>query len=361
MSIRNVVLLQSGLFLLLSYIGIQNSWALRCLEGPKPNAPFNIDGAKNTSHTTNVGTIRVTNSNQGAGTMLWQSPTYNTTLTCYDDYKTNNSENAYLYPDDNASQLSNAFKGTNLMVGILYKGREYEIKNNQDKIDTGQAALRTESSSSAAADNCRFIGKYDRWSLRNSCATPYTINISYSLFIKSRGTGQNYKSTIQNFTAFQVDGVASRNSSGNFQEKLSNLQVSYIDCVPKFTTQNVDLGKYYTYQDVNRVLRRTPFTVQVGVMGKDCASSTFAGRLTSPNPTIDSTTFTTTQGPMQNAVGIRIYEEGKTSPIELNKTIDFGTQKSNILNKNFEAGVLFLKKPPSGKFNAVLNYEVWLK
>lgn len=360
MSTRNIVLLQSGLFLLLSCIGIQNSWALRCLEGVKPSVPFNIDSAQNTSHTTNVGTIRVTNSNQAAGTMLWQSPTYNTTLTCYDDYKTNKGENAYLYPDDNASQLSNAFKGTNLMVGILYKGREYEIKNNQDKIDTGFAALRAESSSSIASENCKLIGKYDRWSLKNSCATPNTINISYSLFIKSRGTGKNYTSPIQNFTAFQVDGVASRNSSGNFQEKLSNVQVNYVDCVPSFYTQNVDLGKYYSYQDINKILRRVPFTISASVTGKDCATAGYSGRLTS-NQAIDSTTITASEPDMKNSIGIRIFEENQNIPIELGKTYDFGIQRNSMVRKNFEAGVLFLKKPTGGKFTSTLNYEVWLK
>ena len=358
MSAVKFLLLQSCLLLALSLVGIQSSWALRCLQGGLSSTNFDIDKAQNTSNTTNVGTIRVTNSNQAAGTMLWQSPTYNTTFTCYDDYKTNATEQAYLYPDDNASTLSNAFKGTNLVVGILYNGRENPIENNSTKIATGQTALDS-ADRSTAIENCRKINKQNLLAT-NRCATPKTINVSYSLYIKSRGTGSNYTSASKSFTAFQLDGAGGRNSNGNFQEKLSNVQVNYVDCVPTFTTQNVDLGKYYSYQEINKVLRRTPFTLDVKIAGKDCASSGFAGRFTS-NQAIDNTTLTASESNMKNNVGIRIYEENQTTPVELGKTIDFGIQRNNVVSKRLEAGVLFLKKPQAGAFSSTLNYEVWLK
>ncbi|MFH4385451.1 hypothetical protein WAJ74_22025, partial [Acinetobacter baumannii] len=79
----------------------------------------------------------------------------------------------------------------------------------------------------------------------------------------------------KNYQVFQLDGEGGRNANGNFQEKISNVNVTYIECITNLNTQNVDLGNYYSYQDINTILRRTPFTINVTTTGQDCAKYPF--------------------------------------------------------------------------------------
>ena len=127
------------------------------------------------------------------------------------------------------------------------------------------------------------------------------------------------------------------------------------------STQSVDLGKYYAYQDLNTVLRKTPFTINVTTNGKDCAKYPFVGVFSSAYK-VDDQTVTAIETGMKDVVGIRLFESGNSAPLSLNDTVDFGYSTGTQLSKNFEAGVLFLKKPVNaGKFTSVINYEVYFK
>lgn len=357
--------LQFFLFVLVILIGTEQSWATRCLEGQRATVNFNIDSATNTTHTTTVTPIRVTNSNQATGTLLWQSSVYSTTFTCYDDYAKNNTEKAYLYLDDVAKNLAVSFRNTNLIVGINYNGTEYPIDSisNDFKINTGLTAISARSIDNTAKNNCTLIGKQEYFLLfpQKNCADPNTITISYSLFIKSRGSGSNYTANSKNYQVFQLDGEGGRNANGNFQEKISNVNVTYIECITNLNTQNVDLGNYYSYQDINTILRRTPFTINVTTTGQDCAKYPFIGKFTSTQA-YNTDTITPSENGMKNIIGIKIYPEGSTQAIPLNTNFDFGSSNSTALIKNFEAGVLFLSKPTTtGTFTSILNYEVYFK
>lgn len=351
--------LQLCMFIIILLVGTQQSWATRCLEGGKATSSFNINSATNTTHTTSVGTIRVTNSNQAANTLLWQSAIYTTTFTCYDDYATTGTEKAYLWLDDATKTLAQAFRGTNLIIGVRYNGVDYPIDSLTDyKVDTGYTAISGRSRDTTAKNNCKLIGKTGTF---DYCSDPQTITVSYSLFIKARGSGNNYTGSAQTYQAFQLDGVGARNANGNFQEKLSGLTVNYIDCVTSLSTQNVDLGSYYTYQDVGTVLRRTPFIINVTTTGKNCAAYPFAGKFTSTQA-YDTDTITPSETGMKNVVGIKVYSASGTQAIPLDTTFDFGSSNGTTLTKNFEAGVLFLAKPSTaGQFTAVMNYEVYFK
>ncbi|WP_130803614.1 hypothetical protein [Acinetobacter ihumii] len=354
--ISKLHLLQCCLFLALSIVGIQSSWATRCLEGQKATSNFNINSATNTTHTTLVTPIRVTNSNQTAGSLLWQSPVYSTTFTCYDDYSTNNTEQAYLYLDDTAKTLATAFRNTNLILGINYNGTEYPIDSLiENRINTGLTAINKQTNSKTSSANCKLIGR------SGNCSDPQTITISYSLYIKSRGSGNNYTSNAQTYQVFQLDGEGGRNANGNFQEKVSNVNVTYIDCITSLNTQNVDLGSYYAYQDTGSILRRTPFTINVTTTGKDCAKYSFVGKFTS-NQRYDATTLTASETGMKNVVGIKVFPQGGTQEIPLDTNFDFGSSNGSNLTKSFEAGVLFFSKPTvAGSFSSTLNYEVYFK
>ncbi|MGE8559979.1 MAG: fimbrial protein [Acinetobacter sp.] len=354
--IRNLVLFS------LSIIAVQNTWAMRCLSGTKATSNFNIESAKNTTNTTNVGTITVTSFNDDANTLLWESQTYTSNFTCYDDAMTNSSEDAYLYVDDAAKKLATDFGNSNLIMGIRFNGQEYPITKTTDKIATGKRAISYQPdnfwSTSTAADNCRLIGKY---AIGKRCSDPQTITLTYSLYIKARGSGSNFPSVIKDYDVFQLDGIGGRNGSGNFQEKVSGIRINYVECVPVLTVQTVDLGKYYAYQDVNTVLRKTPFSINVTTNGKDCAKYPFVGVFSSPLK-VDSQTVTASESNMKDSIGIRIFEQGKNIPVNLNEKLDFGFSSGSQLTKDFEAGVLFLKKPTiAGKFSSVINYEVYFK
>lgn len=350
----NKRLIQLIFMLCVSWVGIQQSWALRCLEGGLPSASFTLPST-NSSHTTSIGNIRVTNSNQGAGTLLWESQTLSTTFTCFDDYSTNQSENAYLYVDDASKTLDNMFKNSNLIIGIRYNGAEYPI-GSTDRIDLGKLALSAQSNLITAYNNCRLIKK------NGYCADPKTILVNYSLYIKSKGSGTNLTSLNgRTFQVFQLDGKGGRNSNGNFQEKVSDMTVNYIECVPVLSSQDVDLGSYYSYETTNTILRKTPFTINIKTEGKNCAQYPFVGRFTS-NQKYNETTLTASESTQKNVVGIQIFPLGETTPIKLESNIDLGYSNGANIQKNFEAGVLLLQPPTNaGTFTSTLNYEVYFK
>ncbi|WOE30771.1 MULTISPECIES: fimbrial protein [unclassified Acinetobacter] len=347
--------MQCSFFILLGFMGIQQSWALRCLEGSKAGSNFDISKALNTTHTTSVGIIRVTNSNQAAGTLLWESSPFSTTFTCYDDYNTNKSENAYLYLDDVSGSLATLFNSSNLIIGVRFNGREYPI-GSTDRINLGTLALQSQSSSNSAKRNCRLINNS-----ADKCADPKTITVNYSLYIKSRGTGKNLSSLDKKFQVFQLDGVGGRNSNGNFQEHVNNMTVNYIECVPILTTQDVDLGTYSALEQTGVILRKTPFTLTIRTEGEDCPNYPFVGRFTS-NQKYNQNTLTTSETALKNSVGIQIFKQGEAAPISLEQNIDLGKSNGSVLINQFEAGVLFLRKPTaSGRFTSTLNYEVYYK
>lgn len=348
---------QCMVLFLVSFITIQQSWALRCLEGTKPSFAFDISKASNTTHDTTIGNIRVTNSNQAAGTLLWESAVFSTTFTCFDDYSTNKSESAYLYLDDVAQSLASLFNSSNLIIGVRYKGKEYPI-GSTERIALGLPALQSQTKSTTAKENCTFIG-VGGWF--GKCADPQTITVSYSLYIKSRGTGKNLASLNRNFQVFQLDGERGRNSNGNFQEKISAMTVNYIECVPILTTQDVDLGSYSALEPLGTILRKVPFSLTIKTQGKDCTRYPFVGRFSS-NQKYDDNTITAAEANMKDVIGIRIFTLGNITPINLEQNIDLGYSLGSSLIKNFEAGVLFLKKPQAaGRFTSTLNYEVYYK
>lgn len=348
------IFLQFLLLCCLPIIATQQSWALRCLEGNVATTKFTLP-TTNSIHTTTIGAIQVTNTSQTAGTLLWESPTLTITFTCYDDYMVNSTEHAYLYLDNAAGLLKDTFKTTNLILGVRQNGNEYPIDGSTARIDLGLAALQKQNSSSKASANCKLINK------NGYCADPKTITVSYSLYLKSRGSGKNFNTLASSYEVFQLDGAGGRNSNGNFHEKVTGMNVTYIECVPVVTTQNVDLGNYYSYQDVQTILRRTAFSLNIQTNGKDCAQYPFTGRFSSAQK-YNQNTITVAESALNGTVGIQIFKANDATPINLENNIDFGNSNGIALTKNFEAGVLFLKKPSaSGSFSSTLNYEVYFK
>lgn len=348
--------LQLLMFIFISFATIKSSWALRCLEGIQPSSSFDISRATNTSHITSIGTIRVTSSNQATGTLLWESEQMSTTFTCYDDYKTNQSENAYLYLDDENDTLERLFRNTNLTIGVRYNGREYPI-GSTERIDLGKLALNAQSNRSTALNNCSFIKKG-----LNYCADHQTITVNYSIYIKSKGTGSNLSSLSgRTFQVFQLDGKGGRNANGNFQEKVSNMTVNYVECTPIVSTQDVDLGSYSSLEELNKILRKTTFTINIKTEGKSCAQYPFVGKFTS-NQKYNETTLTASEAGMKDIVGIKIYPLNSNTALSLDTNIDLGYSNGTTLTKVLEAGVMLLKKPSSaGIFTSTLNYEVYYK
>lgn len=335
-------------------LSTSSSWAMRCIEGGVASSAFSLPSA-NSSHSTSIGQIKVTNANQTAGNLLWESNSVSTTFTCYDDFSMNMTENAYLYLDDASKTLENLFKNSNLSIGVRYNGVEYPI-GSTEKIDLGLLALSTQSNNNKASSNCSLIRKSGR------CSNPHTISLTYSIYIKSKGTGKNL-STLngRTFEVFQLDGKGGRNSNGNFKDKISDMTVNYIECVPVLTTQDVDLGTYQSHQSLNTILRRTPFSLSIKTEGKNCTANPFVARFSS-NQKYNENTLTTSETDFKNKVAIQVFPAGDTVPLTLEKNIDLGYSNGANIIKNFEAGVLFLQKPQaSGTFSSTLNYEVYFK
>jgi len=356
--VKNIMtrILQIIIFILICFTTIKSSWALRCLEGNKPSSSFDISRATNTSHITSIGTIRVTSSSQAAGTLLWESEQMSTTFTCYDDYRTNQSENAYLYLDDESDTLEMLFRNSNLTIGVRYNGREYPI-GSTDRINLGKLALSMQSNRTRALSNCNFIKKGTSY-----CADPETITVNYSIYIKAKGSGSNLSSLSgKTFQVFQLDGQGGRNINGNFQEKVSNMTVNYVECTPIVSAQDVDLGTYSSLETLNKIIKKTAFTINIKTEGKSCAQYPFVGKFTS-NQKYNETTLTASEVNMKDVVGIKIFNENSNTPLNLDTNIDFGYSNGKNLIKTFEAGFLLLKKPTvGGVFTSTLNYEVYYK
>lgn len=335
-------------------LAVQHSWAMRCIEGGLASSKFSLPKA-NSSHTTYIGAIKVINANQTAGNLLWESSNFSTTFTCYDDYGMNMTENAYLYLDDMSKTLENLFKNSNLIIGVRYKGVEYPIGSTA-RINLGERALTSQTNSNKASSNCSLISRSGR------CADPQTISVNYSIYIKSKGTGSNLSSLNgRTFQVFQLDGEGGLNANGNFQEKVSDMSVNYIECVPVLSTQDVDLGRYSSTESIGTILRKTPFTLNIKTEGKNCATNPFVAKFSS-NQKYNSNTLTTSETELKNTVGIQVFPQGESVPINLEQNIDLGYSNGSNLIKNFEAGVLFLKRPiTGGKFTSTLNYEVYFK
>lgn len=139
------------------------------------------------------------------------------------------------------------------------------------------------------------------------------------------------------------------------------MTVNYIECIPVLTSQDVNLGSYSSLAELNTILRKVPFTLNIKTEGKNCTQYPFVGRFTS-NQKYNATTITASETTFKNIVGIQIFPSGDNQPITLEKNIDLGFSNGTLVSKNFEAGVLFLQKPTNGgRFTSTLNYDVYYK
>ena len=349
-------LIQTIFIIILSMMTLQNSWALRCLEGGKESRSFDITKIQSGLHGTSIGNIRISSTSQAQETLLWESEQITVKFTCYDDSTFNRSENAYLYLDDQKSTIKNRFQSGNLVIGIRYNGREYPI-NSAYRIDTGKLAIKTQPNRSNAIQNCNFIKKRN-----SSCADPQTVTLTYSIYIKSNPKmTKKVNLTRGTFYLFQVSGVGGRRIGGNFYERISQLTTNYIECTLKLSTENVDLGSYSSFEVAQQVIRKTPFAIHVETEGSNCAKYPFSGKFTS-NQKYDDHTITAIEPSMKNIVGIQIFSKDSNESLSLDQKIDFGYSHGGSLVKEFDAGVIFLKKPTSGGvFTSTLKYEVYFK
>ena len=349
-------LIQTIFIIILSMMTLQNSWALRCLEGGKDSRSFDVSKMQSGLHGTSIGNIRISSTSQAQETLLWESEQITVKFTCYDDSGYNKSENAYLYLDDKNSTLAKQFQSSNLVIGIRYNGQEYPIGSTY-RIDTGKLAIKTQSNRSNAAQNCKLMQKGSGF-----CADSQTITLTYSIYIKSNPKmTKKVNLTRGTFYLFQVSGVGGRRIGGNFYERISQLTTNYIECALKLSTENVDLGSYSSFEETQQVIRKTPFAIHVETEGNNCAQYPFSGKFTS-NQKYDDHTITAIEPSMKNIVGIQIFSKNSNKPLSLDQKIDFGYSHGGSLVKEFDAGVIFLKKPTSGGvFTSTLKYEVYFK
>ena len=349
-------LIQTVLLFILSMITLQNCWALACLEGTKERRGFDITRIQSGLHTTSIGVIRISSSSQAQETLLWESNQIKTTFTCYDDSRLNKSENVFLYLDDKKSTIKNRFQSSNLVIGIRYNGREYPIDSTY-RIDTGKLAIKTQPNRAQAIQNCHFIRKGN-----SLCADPQTITLTYSIYIKSNPRMKKKVNLTKGiFEIFQVSGRGGRRTATNFYGKISHLTTNYIECTLKLATENVDLGSYSSFEETQQVIRKTPFAIHVQIEGNNCAKYPFSGKFTS-NQKYDDHTITAIEPSMKNLVGIQIFPKNSNKALNLDQKIDFGLSHGGNLIKEFDAGVIFLRKPTvGGVFTSTLKYEVYFK
>ncbi|MBR8069524.1 type 1 fimbrial protein [Burkholderia cenocepacia] len=207
-------------------------------------------------------------------TVIWQSPTYTRTFSCFSYY----NEGISLWVNPARTTIASGVE-----VGIVFNGITYT--KTSGAIDTG---YRTD----------HYTNEYTK-----------TFTITYSLVLLRKGAAPNSGQTIiNNYGVFQLDGAGGvNNASGNNFRHLVNGSVKFTrgTCSLRVgdVTKTVDLQPVLikNLPSVGGTAARAPFSLQVGNCdeGVKGASFTFTGKPDSTNAKALANTGT--------ATGIALY------------------------------------------------------
>lgn len=306
--------------------------------------------------------IEVSTANLKAGTVLWRSPVFNSTFKCEDINNYPNGEDAFLYWDP-LSQMQSI--DPSIEVGVTYNS--IDIKPAQGtKTNVGRGTA------------CNFGYYWNRWgNLVSGCmspASPQTVRVSYSVYIKATGRSAPASGKIMNtgeYTIFQVDGELGLNSTpnSNFRAAVAGLgNIRFISCSPQISVVGnsgslVDFGSIpRSAAQAGTTQKQIPFSVVANLTGagQDCQGKTLAASFSTTYPTSGTDIILPTS---DSGFGISVSTaNAPTSFIPLNTSVELGYVNGSVVQNNFLASLRWLSNSPkTGTFNASANVDVTFK
>lgn len=335
----------------------QGAWAVSCFAGTGISA-FKSKNLVQTGTITNE--VTVPNGFITAGTTLWRSQTFSTAFTCFDTERQPDGESVYLYwdPQKKASTLHKSIE-----IGITINGVDYPLKGT-NRLFIGAGTVLP-----ANKKNCDDVEYF-----RPLCATPQTINVQYSIFVKATGVAPPADGKIPNpgiINLFQVDGSGglNPNANSNFNLRVSGLdKIKFVECNPIVSIggtngNTVNFGRVSIQRNgVNAILNRKSFSVKADLSRSDrggtCNGKVLLATFVATNP-INSSTLRPTN---RSDIGIQIFENGSNTPIQFLKQYEISTINAGIASTTFDAALVQLAPSPAvGPFNATAVVEVTFK
>ncbi|WP_370553024.1 fimbrial protein [Edwardsiella tarda] len=287
--------------------------------------------------------------------LIWRSPTFTSTFTCWDTNNHPQGEDAYIYwnPQGLLGQID-----PSLAVGVSINGIDYDNINAQGGGKGPNLGPATRP-------------RYHHW----RPARPQTVRVSYSVYIKTTGVPPPAKFLPFGISPalFQVDGVGGLNSipDSNFRayiHGLDNIQV--IHCNPQINVQanggnSINFGTLSAAKArPGGIAAQKPFTITAKLLGGQCGGYQLQASFSTLKP--DASDRTLILPDTNPGVGIFLSKASDPSqPIPLQTNVDFGRElqdKQHEVSENFVANLKWLTdRPKAGKFHATANVDITFK
>ncbi|MGV8400887.1 fimbrial protein [Pseudomonas aeruginosa] len=342
-------------FLLLSFVMIffQESYAMSCTGAGNMNLVKKDDSI--------LGSISVP-PEIPAGSVIWRSEFYTTSIQCWQDNYYPHPEDVYMYlniDDAGASKL-----GDQIELGLEIDGRDYKCSDLTGGLGEycglKLEGTRFEGCSSHVKDGCIGVKRY--------------ATVSYRYFIAKKqnpgASGQSGPVTnASSLTAVQFNGVGGPNHTygKNFSIYLHDLKyIKYVGCpttvdiIPRVIT--FDPVGAHSAKKGNSIGTRKPFDVKVvkpcnAAYGVSGSFRPISGSLEDQDNILV---------PVNNAsVGIRILDKnsnGQVVPFRSEFVLAQSSNQTQDLTRNFEAELLWMSDQAIvGPFNASAQLEVYYK
>ncbi len=345
--IKKIILL--SVFFLATLLYTQESLALSCRYS---NNSSSSTPTGSVLQNFSIGSVSFAQSDFTAGALLWRSSTYTATFTCWDTNNYPKGEDAYIYwnPQGDLSKVDKS-----LNVGITINGTDYDGINSATGTKGPDVGAGT---------------KYNG----TSKATPLTITVSFSIYIKATGvTPPSTFTDIGTARVFQVDGVLGLNgtANSNYNAQLTNFNnITVLQCTPTVTivgtsSNTVDFGAIMKETSaVGEIAKTVPFTITADVSGGGCKGQQLAVSFSSSNvSSIDSTMLIP---PTKPGVGIYITPQGSTAAVSFGTIYNFSdstlTSSVSSVTKTYNANLEWLtNNPTTGTFSSTATVSITFK
>ncbi|MDH4556448.1 fimbrial protein [Pseudomonas sp. BN417] len=335
----------------------QKSFALACLKDTSKNG-WQITGE--VSDTAYIDTTIAVSNTLPKNTVLWRSPEYSISITCWQD-RSASGEYVYFYlsPDDPGYTKL----GPDLELGIRLDGHDYYCDNGMERFQ-GRCRKKLEYFYFYCGTNTAPGG--------NGCPDKaITKQLSYSFFVSKRSapsTGKEGKLTgvVGAYGAFQLDGVGGMNDhlDKNFRMYVNGLSnMRYIACgaTLSISPETVYFGHIHpSLAEAGKEIKELPLTITVN---KPCSSVYGLGAQLTPINAKAKDGYTLIPND-NSSVGIQLFRKETLARIPFNKEflLMANTASNGQIPQNFLARLKWTSNEAIiGPFNASASVDIYYK
>ncbi|NNB42667.1 fimbrial protein [Pseudomonas chlororaphis] len=319
---------------LLFFLSIPSSYALKCQK--KGTSAIN----DSISITTTVAIMNA----MPAGTVLWRQPVQDIEVECWVDLNGYPAENIYFYINPAQTNL-----GPDIEIGVTYAGKDYLYSSlTGGKLDIGWRV-----NGCPKGDTCGWYKESKK--------------MTYSLFFSKKSpSGANKEgplSPINNYRAFQFDGVGGVRPGGSYNLTVNGLNnFRYVPCTSTIgiSPSTVNFGKISNVNaQIGATITSVPFSINEQ---RDCdASYGLNANLEPLNGTLSSTRDTLI--PSNNtSVGISLIKADDQKAVKFREEfalIPTTTSRNN--SRRFLARLQWMTAPKLGAFSAGAVLNIYYK